>query len=57
MLEQQLLPWARGTFRDNFVLVQDNVPPHKARATMTFLENQNVEVMDWPAKGPDMKPY
>ena len=54
VLRQNLLPWARGTFRNNFVLVQDKAPPHKARATMTFLENQDVKVMDWPAKSPDM---
>ena len=56
VLQQNLLPWARGTFQNNFVLVQDNAPPHKARATMTFLENQDVEVMDWLAKSPDMNP-
>ena len=56
VLRQNLLPWARDAFRNNFVLVQDNAPPHRARATMTFLENQDVEVMDWPARSPDMNP-
>ena len=28
----------------------------EVRFTMTFLENQDVEVMDWPAKIPDMNP-
>ena len=50
VLRQNLLPWSRGTSHNNSVLVQDNAPPHKARATMTFLESQDVGVMDWPAK-------
>ena len=32
ILRQNLLPCARGTFCNNFMLVQDNAPPHKARA-------------------------
>ena len=53
---QAKFPWARDTFRNKFLLVQDNAPPNKARATMTFPENPDVEVMDWSAKGPDMNP-
>ena len=33
-----------------------NAPPHTVRATRDFLENQDVEVMDWPSKRTDMKP-
>ena len=51
---QDLLPWARSTFLYNFVLVQDTAPLNKARATVTFLEYQDVDGMDWPAKSPDM---
>ena len=35
VLRQYFLPWPRGTFRNYFVLVQDNAPLHKARATIT----------------------
>ena len=28
----------------------------EVRATMTFLENQNVAVVDWQGKDPDMNP-
>ena len=51
---QDLLPWARSTFLYKFVLVQDTAPLNKARATVTFLEYQDVDGMDWPAKSPDM---
>ena len=33
---QNLLPWARGTFCNNVVLVQGYGPSHEARATMIF---------------------
>ena len=45
-----------GVFGPNFVYVQDNAPPHTARGTVAFLDQQDVEVMDWPARSPDMKP-
>ena len=48
-----MLPWGFGC---NFVYVQDNAPPHTARGTAAFLDQQDVEVMDWPARGPDMNP-
>ena len=49
---QNILPWARGTFRYNFVLVPNNASLNEARATITFLENQDMEGMEWPAKIP-----
>lgn len=56
ILQDHMLPWARATFGRNFVYVQDNAPPHKARDTTRFLDEQDVEVMDWPARSPDMNP-
>ena len=43
-----------GVFGRNFVYVQDNPPPHTARDTAAFLDQQDVEVMDLPARSPDM---
>ena len=56
VLQQSLLPWIRATVQNNFILVQDNAPPHTARATMEFLGNQDMEITDWPSKSPDMNP-
>jgi hypothetical protein len=56
ILRDQMLPWATGVFGRNFVYVQDNAPPHTARDTAAFLDQQDVEVMDWPARSPDMNP-
>ena len=56
ILKNQMLPWAKGVFGRNFVYVQDNAPPHTARDTVAFLDQQDVEVMDWPARSLDMNP-
>ena len=45
-----------GMFGNNFVYVQDNAPPHTACDTAAFLDQQDVEVMDWAAQSPDMNP-
>ena len=56
ILRNQMLPRAMGAFGCNFVYVQDNALPHTARDTAAFLDQQDVEVMDWPARSPDMNP-
>ena len=39
-----------------FVYVQDNAPPHTACGMAAFLDQQDVEVMEWLDRSPDMKP-
>ena len=56
ILRNEMLPWATAVFGHNFVYVQDNAPPQTARDTEAFLDQRYVEVMDWPARSPDMDP-
>lgn len=35
---------------------QDNARPHTARVTMAFLQNENINVLPWPSKSPDLNP-
>ena len=56
LLQNTILPYARTTFQHNFVYVKDNATPHSARRTLTFLQNEQVEVMAWPVCSPDMNP-
>jgi hypothetical protein len=56
ILEQHLLPWARATFRGNFVFQDDNAPPHRARVVANFLEDEDVQIRPQPAKSPDTNP-
>ena len=57
ILRNQMLPWATGVFGRNFVYVQDNATPHAARDTAACLDQQDVEVMDRPARSPDMTSF
>ena len=56
VLETKMLPFARRDFQANFVFQDDNAPAHRARRVMDFLENENVQHMDWPAMSPDLNP-
>ena len=46
----------RGDFGRNFVFVQDNALPHVTRDTMAFLDQNDLEEMDWSAMRSDMNP-
>lgn len=39
---------------DNSVLVQDNARCHTARVVMEYFERETIDVMDWPARSPDL---
>lgn len=45
-----------GAVGAGFILVQDNARPHTARLSMQYLEDESIEVMDWPARSPDLNP-
>ena len=38
------------------VFQQDNARPHTAHVTRVFLDNNNVTVLPWPSKSPDLNP-
>ena len=37
-------------------LQQDNARPHTARTTQAFLRQNNIDVLPWPSKSPDLNP-
>lgn len=56
-LRHHLAPSAEDIFQQpnpNFVFQHDNAPPHTARDTVAWLEQQNFQQMQWPANSPDM---
>ena len=53
ILQPHLLP-AINVNREIFQ--QDNARPHVARVTADFLANNNVNVLPWPSKSPDLNP-
>ena len=54
VLETKMLPFARRDFQENAVFQDDNASSHRARRVMDFLEDENVQHMDWPAMSPDL---
>jgi hypothetical protein len=38
------------------ILQQDNARPHAARAVQQYLQQQQVDVLPWPANSPDLSP-
>ena len=54
LLHDGMVPMATSVFRQNFVNVQDNAMPSTAHSTNAFLGQQDVELWDWSAQGPDM---
>ena len=58
ILYSTILPCAREFFGNdnNFIFQQDNASCHKAKKCMTWLRDNHVNVMDWPAQSPDLNP-
>ena len=42
--------------RQRELIQQDNARPHTARVTMDYLEQNNINVLPWPSKSPDLNP-
>ena len=40
----------------NMIFQQDLAPAHNSKSTRTWLENHNIEVLEWPANSPDLNP-
>jgi transposase len=45
-----------GAIGDDFILMDDNARPHRARIVNEYLQQETIERMDWPAKSPGLNP-
>ena len=56
-LQQHLIPTAGMKFPDgHYIFQQDNASCHKAKLTKEFLQNNGIQVMEWPPYSPDLNP-
>jgi transposase len=55
-LSEHLLPFIDRVYGRECIFQQDNASIHASRATKSFLQEENVELMSWPAKSPDLNP-
>ena len=53
---QQLVILLIRNHGNNVRLQQENARPHVARVVQKFLQQQNVNLIDWPAVSPDFSP-
>ncbi|GFX21285.1 DDE_3 domain-containing protein [Trichonephila clavipes] len=55
ILDPYVRPYASAIGND-FILMDDNARPHRARIVEEYLEDHGLERMEWPARSPDLNP-
>ena len=45
-----------GAIGNDFILMDGNARPHRARIVNEYLQQESIERMDWPEKSPDLNP-
>lgn len=55
ILDVYVRPYA-GAVGPDFILMDDNARPHRARITNQYLEAETIVRMEWPARSPDLNP-
>ena len=55
-LNEYLLPFVHWKFGTNYVFQQDNCSIHVSNETNNFFEEEQIKLLDWPSKSPDLNP-
>lgn len=55
IIQDHVMPFA-PFIGNHFIFMQDNARPHIARPVLDYLNEINIQVMDWPPRSPDMNP-
>ena len=56
IVQDHVVPIIQNSGFDRATFMQDNAPCHKAKVVMSYLSEQDFEIMDWPPQSPDLDP-
>lgn len=56
ILEETMIPYTDDHLPVTWIFQHDNDPKHTARSVKSFLSEQRVTMLDWPANSPDLNP-
>ena len=56
IVQDHVVPIIQNSGFDRATFMQDNAPCHKAKVLMSYLSEQDFEIMDWPLQSPDLNP-
>lgn len=56
ILNEVMIPSINAVYGQNFTFQHDNAPIHTARIVQNFLQENNIAVLPWPSKSPDLNP-
>ena len=56
IVQDHVVPLIQNSGFDRATFMQDNAPCHKAKVVMSYLSEQDFEIMDWPPQSPDLNP-
>ena len=56
IVQDHVVPIIQNSGFDWATFMQDNAPCHKAKVVMSYLSEQDFEIMYWPPQSPDLNP-
>ena len=56
IVQDHVVPIIQNSGFDSATFIQDNAPCHKTKVVMSYLSEQEFEIMDWPPQSPDLNP-
>ena len=56
IVQDHVVPIIQNSGFDRATFMQDNAPCHNAKVVMSYLSEQDFEIMNWPPRSPDLNP-
>jgi len=56
VVSTSLIPFLKKRVNGQMIFQQENAPCHKSRVALGFFDENNVNLLEWPANSPDLNP-